>query len=169
MSPEPTDRAGLAEVFRQVLDGRLRPTQDSIRGRLGEFQFCRGEVDAVLAEARRGPGMTVQQVANLTGWKSQCIAAWCDQDLIAHDVYEHAGRTGRIISVESLSKFQSTYFPLSELAKQLGTTSRYLMRRLGELGVQPIGSFQDGKAWRGHLVPHSAVAAAALGPRPEGE
>ena len=164
-----TDRVGLAEVFRQVLDGRLRPTQDSIDGRLGEFQFCRGEVDAVLAEARRGPGMTVQQVASLTGWKSQCIAAWCDQDLIAHEVYEHAGRTGRIISVESLSKFQSTYFPLSELAKQLGTTSRYLMRRLGELGVQPIGSFQDGKAWRGHLVPHSAVASAALGPPPEGE
>jgi hypothetical protein len=158
-----TDRAGLAEVFRRVLDGRLRPTADSIHGRLGEFRFRRGEVDAVLAEARRGPGMTVQQVAHLTGWKDQCIAAWCEQGLIAHDVYEHAGRTGRMISVESLSEFQSTYLPLSELAKQLGTTSRYLMRRLGELGVHPIGCFRDGKAWRGHLVPHSAVALAVLG------
>ena len=157
-----TDRVGLAEVFRRVLDGRLRPAADSIHGRLGEFRFCRCEVDTVIADVRRGPGVTVQQVAHLTGWKAQCIAAWCDQGLIVHQAYDHAGGTGRMISVESLLRFQANYVPLSEIARGMGTTSRYLIRRLKEVGVKTVGTFQDGKACRGHLVARAALASAAL-------
>ncbi len=158
-----TDRHALSEVLRRIIDGRIRPASGSVSGRLGGLRFCRAEVDAAMAEARRGPGLTVQQVAHLTGWKEQCIAAWCSQDLIQHEVYPHAGRTGRMITVESLLRFQATYLPLSDLARQMGTTSRWLIRRLGEVGVQTEGSFQDGQAWRGHLVAQSAVLRAGLG------
>lgn len=155
-----TDRAGLIEVFKRIIDGRLQPACGSTDGCLAAFRFCQPEVDAVLAEARRGPGLTVQQIAQLTGWKEQCIAAWCNQDLLEHETYEHAGRTGRMIRIESLVRFQATYLPLSGLATQMGTTSRYLIRRLKELGVDTVGSFQDGPAWRGHLVKLSDLAAA---------
>lgn len=158
-----TDRAGLTEVFRRIIDGRLRPVSGSTKGQLAAYRFCQAEVCAILTEVRRGPGLTVQQVAQLTGWKDQCIAAWCDQGLLAHEVYAHAGRTGRMIRLENLLRFQTTYLPLNELAKQLGTTSRYMIRRLGQLGVETVGAFQEGKAWRGHLVAQSAVVTAALG------
>ncbi|EAQ03014.1 hypothetical protein OB2597_12758 [Pseudooceanicola batsensis HTCC2597] len=157
-----TDRAGLIKVFQQIIDGRLRPEAGSTEGRLAAFRFCRTEVETVLTEVRRGPGLTVQQVAQLTGWKEQCIAAWCSQGLLAHETYDHAGRTGRTIRLESLLRFQSMYLPLSELAKQMDTTSRYLIRRLNEAGIETVGAFQDGKAWRGHLVTQAAVAGAVL-------
>lgn len=158
-----SDRAGLREVFRQIVDGRLQPAAKSTHGSLARFRFCRSEIEAVLSEVRRGPGMTVQQIAKMTGWKEQCIAAWCDQGLLALETYEHAGRSGRMIRSESLALFQTSYLPLNELAKQLGTSSRYLLRRFSELGVETVGSFQDGKAWRGHLVAQSAITGAVLG------
>ena len=141
-----TDRAGLIKVFQQVINGRLRPVAGSTEGRLAAFRFCRAEVETVLTEVRRGPGLTVQQVAQITGWKEQCIAAWC-----------------------SLLRFQSMYLPLSELAKQMDTTSRYLIRRLNEVGIETVGAFQDGKAWRGHLVTQAAVAGAVLDASPTRE
>ena len=164
-----TDRAGLIKVFQQVINGRLRPVAGSTEGRLAAFRFCRAEVETVLTEVRRGPGLTVQQVAQITGWKEQCIAAWCSQDLLAHETYDHAGRTGRTIQLESLLRFQSMYLPLSELAKQMDTTSRYLIRRLNEVGIETVGAFQDGKAWRGHLVTQAAVAGAVLDASPTRE
>jgi len=153
----------LREVFRQIFDRRLQPAANSTNGPLAQFRFCKSEIDAILSEVRRGPGMTVQQVSKMTGWKEQCIAAWCDQGLLAHEAYQHAGRTGRMISAESLALFQNTYVPLNELAKQLGTSSRYLLRRFSELDVKTTGAFRDGKAWRGHLVAQSTIVGAVLG------
>ncbi len=148
-----TDTSGLTKVYCRIADGCLRPASSSTKGCFAEFQFSSAEVDAILSEVRRGPGLTVQQVSELTGWKSQCIAAWCKQGLLSHETFEHAGRVGRIIRLEDLISFQATFVPAAALAKQTKTSSRFLMTRYKEAGIELVGAFQEGKAWRGHLVP----------------
>ena len=160
-----TDTAGLTEVFRRIANLSLRPDIGSTSGTLAGFRFSRSEVDAVLADARRGTGMTMQEVSSLTGWKGQCIAEWCRQGLLHSDTYEHAGRVGRMIRVEDLARFQAEYVPAAALAKRMKTSSRSLMARLTEAGVEVVGTFQEGPAWRGHLVPLAALAGSVLGHR----
>lgn len=79
-----------------------------------------------------------------------------------HETFEHAGRVGRIIRLEDLLRFQSEYVPAATLAKQTETSSRFLMARLKEAGVELVGAFQDGPAWRGHLIPLAALTSEVL-------
>ena len=147
-----TDRAGVLAVLRAIRDGKLRPALPSSSGNLAAFEFDRAAVEAVLHETLRGPGFTVQEIGRMTGWKDQCIAHWCDLGLLGHETFQHAGRVGRVIRSEDLIRFQAEYVPAATLAKQTKTTARFVMARLKEARVEPIGAFRDGPAWRGHLV-----------------
>lgn len=157
-----TDISGLAAVYQRVADHSLRPVVNTTEGKLAAFHFSKAEVDKILAETRRGPGFTVQELARMTGWKDQCVAQWCKQGLIQHDEFPHAGKTGRVISMEALSRFQTEYVPVSILAAQLGTSPRHAMAKLSQAGVQTVGAFQEGGAWRGHLVSIAALGKLAI-------
>ncbi|MBI6630922.1 TniQ family protein [Pontibaca salina] len=157
-----TDLKGLNEVLRLIANGELRPDLDSTGGKLAEFRFDREEVERVLKEMRRGPGYTVQEVAALTGWKAQCISRWCLQGLLEHEEFDHAGAVGRVVRADALARFQETYVPVSVLARQAGTSPRHLIRMLTQQGIEPVGAFQDGKAWRGHLVALAPLASFAI-------
>ncbi|WP_415714450.1 TniQ family protein [Roseibium sp.] len=152
-----TDTSGLQKVFDEIANLRLNAKSGTTNGKLADFHFARTEVDAVLTEARRGTGWTMQEVAQFTGWKGHCISEWCRQGLLKHEAFDHAGGVGRVIEPEALARFQMQYVPLSELAKQLGTSSRSLLKRFNDRGIQTVGSFQDGPAVRGHLVPIASV------------
>ncbi|MDO5758352.1 MAG: TniQ family protein [Rhodobacterales bacterium] len=153
-----TDRAGLIQVFKGIAEGRLHAVAGGTSERLADFRFVRAEIDAVLEEVRRGPGLTVQQVAQMTGWKEQCIAAWCQQGLLNHQCFEHAGRVGRLIQSADLAVFQSKFVPVASIARQIETSPRALISKLQAAGIATVGAFKEGTAWRGHLVPLSAVA-----------
>jgi len=155
-----TDRKGVLAVLRAIHDGTLRPAVGSVGENLTALEFDQAEVEFILKETLRGPGLTVQEVGRMTGWKGQCIAHWCDVGLLNHETFEHAGRVGRLIRMEDLVRFQGEYVPSATLAKRMQTSSRGLMTRLGEMGVDLIGAFQDGSAWRGHLVRLADLAAA---------
>lgn len=148
-----TDTTGLKRLFDEIASLRLRPKAGTTNGKLGDFRFSKAEVDAVLVEAKRGSGWTMQEVAQLTGWKGHCISEWCRQGLLKHEAFDHAGGVGRVIEPADLAQFQMRYVPLSELAKQMGTSSRSLLKRLNARGIYTVGSFQDGSAVRGHLIP----------------
>lgn len=152
-----TDTSGLKKVFDEIANQRLRPKAGTTTGTLGDFRFSKAEVDAVLVDAKRGSGWTMQEVAQFTGWKGHCISEWCRQGLLRHETFEHAGGFGRVIEPADLARFQMEYVPLSELAKQMGTSSRSLLKRLNDRGIQTVGSFQDGSAIRGHLAHISSI------------
>jgi len=155
-----TDAAALKEVFCRISDGGLRPTMGSTDGCFAGLRFSSKEIDAIIADVRHGSGLTIQKVAQLTGWKDQCVAQWCKQGLIQHEEFPHAGKVGRSISHEALCIFQMEYVPVSTLAGQLGTSARHLMVKLSDIGIETIGAFQDGTAWRGHLLKLSDLASA---------
>jgi len=157
-----TDRSGVLAVIRAIHDGRLSPALGSTSGKLAAFQFDRTEIDAILQRTLRGPGLTIQEVGRMTGWKDQCIAHWCDLGLLEHETYLHGPGKGRVIGHECLARFQARFVPLASLAKGVGTSSRKLMRVLAERGVETVGAMQEGAAWRGHLVPIAELASASL-------
>jgi hypothetical protein len=152
-----TDLAGLTEVLRKIACGELRPGKGSTSSRLADFLFDREAIQKVLRDTRRGPGLTTQEVAKLTGWKEQCIANWCKLGLLEHEKFNHGPGKGRTIHHQALIKFQSTYIPTSTLAKRSGTSSRKLLQVLSKHQIRPVGAIQEGEAWRGHLVPIAAL------------
>ena len=153
-----TDKAGLLEVYQMMAAGELIPALDSVSGKLADFTFPKEQVRHILNRHRCGGGWTAQEVARITGWKEQCIAHWCDAGLIKHELGAHSRGLSRIIYPEALAAFQATHVQVSSLAKHLDTTSRSLMRKFDEKGIETVGAFQDGKATRGLLVSLSDLA-----------
>lgn len=152
-----TDLSGMAEVLRQIGCGALNPTIASTSGKLADFCFDREAVKKILIDTRRGPGLTTQEVAKLTGWKEQCVAHWCNVGLLEHETFNHSRGIGRSIRQDALLGFQSAYITTSTLAKRSGTSPRKLLQMLAEHGISTVGAFQEGAAWRGHLVPVGAL------------
>lgn len=157
-----TDRSGVVAVLRAVHDGDLPPARDSTSGKLATFAFDRAAIEDILRRTLRGPGLTIQEVGRMTGWKDQCIAHWCDLGLLDHETYAHGSGKGRIIRPESLARFQIRFAPLASVAKEVGTSSRKLMSVLSDHGVETVGAMQEGAAWRGHLVPLAGLARISL-------
>ena len=95
---------------------------------------------------------SVEEVAQITGWKAQCVAHWCELGLLGCEMRGHFWGRARIIRPEHLAAFQITYIPLASLAKELGTTPRALMSALSDANVEVLGACTEGAASRGHLV-----------------
>ncbi|MDS9467078.1 hypothetical protein RGQ15_05750 [Paracoccus sp. MBLB3053] len=136
----------------------MPPCHHSTSGAFSKFRFPLAEVQLLLGKARRGTGLTVQEIARQTGWKEQCISGWCQQGLIAHETTEHAGGLKRVISTAALTRFQMAYVPVSVLAQQAGTSSRSMLKKLAGKEIQTTGATSEGTVWRGHLVAMSDLA-----------
>jgi hypothetical protein len=147
-----TDKAALLDLLRAIVAGEIAPCRVSIHGKLGDFAFPRAHLKTHLQDRRHDRGWSVEEVAEITGWKAQCIAHWCDLGLLGCETREHFRGRARIIRPEHLVAFQTTYIPLASLAKQLGTTSRGLMSALRDANVEVLGSSTEGTTTRGHLV-----------------
>jgi len=146
-----TDKIGLLSLYQMIASGQLAPANGSVSEKLAEFAFSKEQVRSVLKQHRCDGGWTVQELAQITGWKEQSIAHWCDAGLIEHDRNAHSRGLSRVIYPNALANFQGAYVQAAVLAKQLNTTSRALVKKLNENDLKTIGSFQDGPATRGHL------------------
>jgi hypothetical protein len=147
-----TDKAALLDLLRAIMAGEIAPCRDSINGKLGDFAFPRARLKTHLQDRRHDRGWSVEEVAEITGWKAQCIAHWCDIGLLECETRKHFRGRARIIRPEHLVAFQMTYVPLAFLAKELGTTSRGLMSALQDKNIVVYGAFTEGATTRGHLV-----------------
>ncbi len=147
-----TDKAALLHLLRAIMAGEIAPCRKSIHGKLGDFAFPRAHLKSHLQDRRHDRGWSVEEVAQITGWKAQCIAHWCDIGLLGCETREHFRGRARIIRPEHLAAFQMTFVPLASLAKELGTTSRGLMSALRDANIDVFGACTEGNAKRGHLV-----------------
>ncbi|WP_171052687.1 TniQ family protein [Ruegeria sediminis] len=153
-----TDKTGVIAFYQAVASGEISPAANSTSGAFADFAFPEEQVRQFLENFRSGGGWTVQELARITGWKEQCIAHWCDAGLIEHELNSHSRGVSRIIYPEALAAFQGTFVQVSSLAKHLNTTSRSLLKKFEENGIETVGAFQDGKATRGLLVAMSEIA-----------
>jgi hypothetical protein len=147
-----TDKAALLDLLRAIMAGGIAPCRGTIHRKLGDYAFPRAVLKSHLQDRRHDRGWSVEEVAEITGWKAQCIAHWCDIGLLVCETREHFRGRARIIRPEHLAAFQMTYVPLAELAQELGTTSRGLMLALRDTNIDVLGSCTEGNVKRGHLV-----------------
>lgn len=155
-----SDRGKILRILRAIRDGELAPVQAS--GRLAEFRFAEVDLDRVAREVHPSDGYTAREISRLTGWKEQCVAHWCRVGLLSAETRLDRDRAQHRVSAASLATFQSTFIPASELATQVGTSAKGLLRALAERGIETVGDFPDGPARRGHLVRLADLTGAIL-------
>ena len=149
-----TDTAGFDPARGVPSDSRSVPTsryRKYVRDPCGLPDFARSEVDAVLADARRGTGMTMQEVSNANRLEGTVHRGVVSARSAAQRDVPRARREGRSHDPGggSCPGFQAEYVPAAALAKRMQTSSRSLMARLSKAGVVLVGAFRDASCMAG--------------------
>lgn len=130
------DKHAIQSAMRAAASGELQP---AFRGRhLGKTSFLKSELAMYFGRPVLESGMSVQQLAQRTGWKWESIGHWIDSGLLGAEQITLRGQPCRVVSPEQLFAFQQIYVPLADLAKALEKTSSYLADQLG--GIEIIGA-----------------------------
>lgn len=128
---------------------------------VGELQYLLSDVRRFFGTPMLEAGLSVSQLAKLTGWKHESIAHWIEQGLLKSYAIVLRGQPCRVVMPAQLLEFTRTYMPISDLAKLVGSRARFLAKRMTPIGVIPGRTVANG--WqRGALVKLEDVAAMAV-------
>ena len=155
------DKRAIQGALRAIRNGELCAVAGGER--IGSFRFKVSEVKRYFGRPVLEAGLSVNQLAKLTGWKWESIRHWIDQGLLGSHEISLRGQPCQVVMPEQLLTFSQTYVPLVTLAHALDSKSSALLERLGGielLGGKPLPS----GAVRGALVRLSDLAKAALLP-----
>jgi len=155
------DKRAIQSVLRAIHGGELCAVAGGER--IGSYRFKVSEVKRYFGRPVLEAGLSVNQLAKLTGWKWETVRHWIDEGLLESHEILLRGQLCRVVMPEQLLAFSQTYVPLTTLAHALDSRSSALLERLGEirlLGGKPLPS----GAVRGALVRMSDLAHAALLP-----
>lgn len=122
------------------------------RGRtLGETSFMRSDVSQYFGTPVLEAGMSIQQLANATGWKWESISHWVGEGLLASESIQRRGQPCRVVLPHQLLAFRQSYIPLADLARAMDTKASALSRLMP--GIKLVGAKQlPGGAMRGGLI-----------------
>ncbi|MBY6159427.1 TniQ family protein [Mameliella alba] len=152
-----TDRTALLSFFKEVSTGKIRPVRFDPGVALGGAQFARKEVLRTLKTRGASISMTAGDVAQATGWKSECVAHWCEMGFLTATKSRVAGTKAWLIEARDLAEFQSRFLVVADFASRCATTSPTILRRLSAAGIKTVGAKISGKSSRGHLIPVEAL------------
>lgn len=158
-------RMGDKKAIQAALQAILRGEIACIGGaeKVGGFQYQLSDVRQHFSTPILESGLSVHQLAKLTGWKWESVSYWIDQGLLDSVPVILRGQPCRVVLPEHLVKFHCAYVPLTTLAHSLNVRSSDLVERLG--GIETLGGkpLANG-AVRGALVRLSDLSLAALRP-----
>jgi hypothetical protein len=118
---------------------------------LGEMSFLRSDVSPYFGTPLLEAGMSIQQLAEATGWKWESIAHWMDEGLLASESIQLRGQPCRVVLPHQLLAFRQSYIPLADLARAMGNKASALSRSLA--GIKLVGAKQlPVGAMRGGLI-----------------
>ena len=130
------DKRAIQAAMRAAASGELLPAS---RGwQLGETRFLRSDLVKYFSTPVLERGMTVQQLAERTGWKWETIGHWIDTGLLGAQQIVLRGQPCRVVLPEDLFAFRRNYLPLADLANAMGTKSSYLAEQLA--GIEILGA-----------------------------
>jgi hypothetical protein len=153
-----TDKRALLTVFRAIQSGTIQARCFDSEQRLGDALFSEKEISELLAAQGAPSGMTAGEVAQIAGWRPECVTHWCAEGLIASTQGRVGGADAWLIAPADLAQFQREYLVLADVAEQGQTTSRALISRLARQGISTVGAKAVGRTARGHLLPVKHVA-----------
>jgi ribosomal protein L37AE/L43A len=153
------DNTAIQALMRAIRSGEVL-AQGAARS-VGELQYKLSDVRRFFGTPLLEAGLSVNQLAKLTGWKHESIDHWIESGLLESFSIMLRGQPCRVVMPAQLLAFNRTYMPVADLAKLVGTRSSYLASRLEHIGVIAGKTVSDGTQ-RGMLVRLSDVAAMAM-------
>jgi hypothetical protein len=145
------DKRALADVFRAITSGALRPAAALPTSGIGRFVFRESEVRRYFGTPLLEAGMSLHELTNMTGWKHESVSYGIEEGYLEAETIMLRGQTCRVVMPAQLLNFFRKYVPLTHMAKLLGTRLSALARRLE--GVEVIGAKPLGDGGRrGGLV-----------------
>lgn len=154
------DNTAIQTLMRAIQSGEVQAQGPAAK--VGELQYLLADVRRFFGTPLLEAGLSVSQLAKLTGWKHESIDHWIESGLLESFPIVLRGQPCRVVMPAQLLAFNRTYMPISDLARLVGSRSAFMKRRLAEIGV--IGGRATGKGTeRGMLVRLADVAALAMG------
>lgn len=155
------DKKAIESVLRAISNGELCAV--AAGEKLGSLRYKVSEVKRYFGRPVLDAGLSVNQLAKLTGWKWESVRHWIDEGLLGSHEIVLRGQACTVVMPEQLLAFSQSYVPLSTLAHSLETKSSALLERLGDIQLLGGKRLPSG-AVRGALVRLSDLAQAALLP-----
>ena len=152
-----TNKQRLLDLFRAIASGELTPVDHDEHLSIGGLMFAQDEVDQRIASWFVERGLTLQQIAVLTGAHYDAVKSWADMGLLKTSREPMEQGAPRVVDLRDFVQFLQTYSALAWQAKACKSSSRGLSSRLQNLGVNTIDSLDTG---RGTLVRMSDVFSA---------
>ncbi len=147
-----TDRKALFLLLRQIKNGQIHPIAAAKDDRLADFSFCAEEVDRFIKGAAGPAPLTAKDVAELTGWKHECVTHWCKEGLLESSQGRRGGADTFFIQHQDLVEFQRRFVVVSDVAKRTGSSSKHIMACTSQDGMVTVGSKKAGTTSRCHLL-----------------
>lgn len=154
------DNTAIQNLMRAIRSGEVRA--QGAADTVGELQYRLADVRRFFGTPLLEAGLSVSQLAKLTGWKHESIDHWIESGLLESFPIVLRGQPCRVVMPAQLLAFNRTYMPVSDLAKLVGSRSSFMSRRLAQIGVIPGKATSEGTQ-RGMLVRLTDVAAMAMG------
>lgn len=158
------DNVAIETAMRAMADGRITAVA---RGRrLGQIEFLKIDVAQYFGTPLLEEGMSIQELAEATGWKWESISHWISAGYMEASEIMRRGQRCHVISPRQLLSFRHAYVPLADLARALNTKASSLSLKLGSIeivGAKPtaVGSARGGLLRIADLGRMALVGAAA--------
>ncbi|MFT7722212.1 MAG: TniQ family protein [Roseateles sp.] len=154
------DNTAIQTLMRAILSGEVQAQEPAAT--VGTLQYLLSDVRRFFGTPLLEGGLSVNQLAKLTGWKHDSIDHWIESGLLESFSIVLRGQPCRVVMPAQLLAFNRTYMPMSDLARLVGSRSAFMKRRLAEIGVIGGRPTRNGTE-RGMLVRLADVAALAMG------
>jgi hypothetical protein len=154
------DNTAIQTLMRAIQTGEVQAQEPALT--VGQLQYLLADVRRFFGTPLLEAGLSVSQLAKLTGWKHESIDHWIESGLLESFPIVLRGQPCRVVMPAQLLAFNRTYMPISDLARLVGSRSAFMKRRLAEIGVVPGRATSNGTE-RGMLVRLADVAALAMG------
>lgn len=154
------DNTAIQTLMRAIQSGEVQAVEKAAT--VGELEYLLADVRRFFGTPLLEAGLSISQLAKLTGWKHESIAHWIESGLLESFPIVLRGQPCRVVMPAQLLTFNRTYMPVSDLARLVGSRSPSMKRRLAEIGVMPGRPTSNGTE-RGMLVRMADVAALAMG------
>lgn len=154
------DNTAIQTLMRAIQTGEVQAQESATA--VGQFQYLLADVRRFFGTPLLEAGLSISQLAKLTGWKHESIDHWIESGLLESFPIVLRGQPCRVVMPAQLLAFNRTYMPVSDLARLVGSRSAFMKRRLAEIGVIPGKATGNGTE-RGMLVRLADVAALAMG------
>jgi len=153
------EKQAIESLMKAISNGEVRAVTPAKH--LGDLSFRRSDVSKYFGMPLIEAGMTIQQLANATGWKWESIAHWVDIGLLNSEVVQRRGQSCRIVMPHQLLAFRQVYIPLADLARAMGTKSSAITRLRCHVPLIGAKRLPDG-IMRGELIRIADLAHLAL-------